>query len=350
MLPDHFTFASVLNACGSGKALCSVDQTNAFVIKLGYGDHHVVTGSLIDAYAKCRRMCSARLVYDSMLKHDLVSCTALINGYSLEKCSNKEALDLFCEINRLGVAFDKVILCSVLNICANAVLLSLGRQIHACVLKNQPVHDIALGNALVDMYAKTGELEDARQAFDEMRQRDVISWTSLITCYGQHGHGETAIALFAKMEDDGVKPNDVTFLSLLFACSHSGLTTKGLHFFHLMVSKYGIHPRAEHYSCAVDLLARGGLLREAYDLACSMDVKHNTSLWGSLLGACSIHGNTSLGRIAATHLLDLDPEISVNYVVLANIYAAAGLWEDAQKARKLIEERSVKKIAGCSSI
>jgi len=130
-----------------------------------------------------------------------------------------------------------------------------------------------------------------------------------------------------------VRTNDVTFISLLFACSHSGLTTKGMDFFNSMMSKYGVHPRVEHYSCVVDLLAHGGLLKEAYDLACNMDVQPNTSLWGSLFGACSIHGNTSLGRIAAAYLFDLDPERPVNYVVLANIYASAGLWEDAWKLR-----------------
>jgi len=295
-------------------------------------------------------MRSARLVYDSMLKHDLISCTTLINGYISERNSIGKALDLFREIHRMGMPFDDFILCSMLSLCAAVASLSLGRQIHACALKNKRNHDVALGNALIDMYAKTGELEDARQAFDEMQHKNVISWTSVITSYGKHGNGEGAVALFAKMEDVGVKPNDVTFLSLLFACSHSGLTAKGMDFFNSMMSKYGIHPRVEHYSCVVDLLARGGLLREAYDLACDMDVKSNTSLWGSLLGACSIHGNTSLGRIAAAHLFYLDPERSVNYVVLANIYASAGLWEDARKLRKLIEGRSVKKIAGCSLI
>ncbi|ONK70651.1 uncharacterized protein A4U43_C04F90 [Asparagus officinalis] len=349
-LPDHFTFASALKAYSCTKALSNVNQTHAFIIKLGYGNHDVVTGSLIDAYATCRRIHKAKILYDSMLKHDLISCTALINGYSSERTSYREALNLFREINKTGMTLDDVILCSMINICANVTSLSLGRQIHACALKKQPILDVAFGNALIDMYAKTGELEDAHQAFDEIEDKNIISWTSLITSYSKHGYGEGAITLFVKMEDDGVRPNDVTFLSLLFACSHSGLITEGINFFSLMMSKYHIRPRVEHYSCVIDLLARGGLLEDAYNLACNMDAMPNLSLWGSLLGACSIHGNTSLGRITAANLFQLDPERSVNYVVLANIYAAAGLWEDAKKTRKLIEERSVKKIVGCSII
>ncbi|ONK78408.1 uncharacterized protein A4U43_C02F18460 [Asparagus officinalis] len=349
-LPDHFTFASALKAYSCTKTLSNVNQTHTFVIKSGYENHNVVTGSLIDAYAKCGRIDKAKIVYDSMLKHDLISCTALINSYSSERFSYREALNLFREINRTCMVLDDVILCSMINLCANVTSLSLGRQIHACALKKQPLLDVAFGNSLIDMYAKTGELEDAHQAFDEMKDKNVISWTSLITSYGKHGYGEGAITLFLKMEESGVRPNDVTFLSLLFACSHSGLITKGINFLSLMVSKYHIRPRVEHYSCVTDLLARGGLLEEAYDFACNMDAMPNLSLWGSLLGSCSIYGNTSLGRIAASNLFQLDPERSVSYVVLANIYAAAGLWEDAKKIRKFIEERSVKKIVGCSFI
>ncbi|XP_010931829.1 pentatricopeptide repeat-containing protein At3g20730 [Elaeis guineensis] len=348
--PDHFTFGSLLKACGLVRTLVHVNQIHAFSVKLGYENQSIVTGSLIDAYAKCRSMQNARLVYDSMYEQDLISCTALITGYSLERNCSGKALELFCEINRMGMRIDDVILCSMINICANIASLSLGRQIHAHVIKKQSNHDIALSNALIDMYAKSGELWDARCAFDEMQYKNVISWTSLIAGYGKHGSGEGAIALFVKMEDDGVKPNDVTFLSLLSACSHSGLTNKGMEYFKSMVSKYGIHPRAEHYSCAVDLLARGGQLQEAYDFVCKMDAKPNASLWAAVLGACRMHGNTSLGEIAAGYLLNLYPERSVNYVVLANTYASAGLWESAWKIRKLMLQRATKKDAGCSYI
>ncbi|KAJ0984478.1 hypothetical protein J5N97_002834 [Dioscorea zingiberensis] len=350
MLPDHFTFGNVLTACAGIKNLENVCQVHSFVIKSGYGSHCVVTGSLIDAYAKCKCMTSAKQLYGSMLGHDLVSCTALITGYSQDKNFHVEALELFYNLNQIGVRFDDVILCSMLNICANGALLSLGRQIHACISKNQPDHDVALGNALIDMYAKAGEIENAHRAFDGMRYKNVISWTSLIAAYGKHGYGEGAISLFVQMEDDGFKPNDVTFLSLLSACSHSGLTSKGMDYFQYMVRKYGVHPRAEHYSCVVDLLARGGLIKEAYEFMYSNDIKPTTSIWGAMLGACRTHGNVTLGEAAARYLFHLEPEKSVNYVLLANIYAATGLWENAWKTRKLLDQRSVKKDPGYSLI
>ncbi|KAM0940957.1 putative tetratricopeptide-like helical domain superfamily [Dioscorea sansibarensis] len=350
MSPDHFTFGHVLRACAGIKNLEIVSQIHSFIIRSGYGNHCVVSGSLIDAYAKCKCMTSARLLYGSLLEHDLVSCTALITGYSQEKNFSVEAFELFYNLNQIGMRFDDVILCSMLNICANGALLSLGRQIHACISKTQPAYDVALGNALIDMYAKAGEIENAHCLFDGMRYKNVISWTSLIAAYGKHGYGEVAISLFVRMEEYGFKPNDVTFLSLLSACSHSGLTSKGMDYFHSMVRKYGVHPRAEHYSCVVDLLARGGLIKEAFDFVHRNKIEPSTSAWGAMLGACRTHGYVVWGEASAKYLFHLEPGRSVNYVILANIYAAAGLWENALNTRKLLDERSMKKDAGCSLI
>lgn len=243
----------------------------------------------------------------------------------------------------MHLALDGVILCSMLNICANSASLILGRQIHALTFKHQPCYDVAMGNALVDMYAKCGEIEDANHAFDEMEEKNVISWTSLISGYGRHGLGHKAIALYKKMEYEGLEPNGVTFLSLLFACSHAGLTGEGWECFNTMFSKYNILPQAEHFSCIVDLYARAGLLEEAYKLICDMNIKPNASLWGAILGACSIYGNRSLGELAAMHLFEMDPKNSVNYVVLGSIYAASGAWDNALETRNLIENRSLKK-------
>lgn len=350
MIPDHFTFGSILRACGGVRSCPKVKQIHGFIVQLGFESDSIVTGALIDAYSKCRILTSARLLYDSMREKDLVSCTALITGYAKEGSYCGDALEVFNEINRMNLGMDDVIMCAMLNICANAASLSVGRQIHACAFKNQPKYDVAMGNSLIDMYSKSGEIKDARRAFDEMQEKNEISWTSLITGYGRHGHLEEAIALFEKMEDDGFKPNDVTFLSILFACSHTGNINSGWQFFNSMVSKYNIHPRTEHYSCVIDLLARGGQLKEAYDLACKMSVKPSTSVWGAMLGACRLYGNSSLGTIVAQHLFDLDPKNPVNYVVLANIYADAGLWEYAWKTRKLMEEKCTSKEPGYSSI
>lgn len=325
-----------------------ISQVHGLIIQLGIESHNTLSGSLVNAYAKCGSLDTSHQLYKSMIRKDIISCTALITGYAREVNRTRDALNLFKEMIYTHMAMDGVILCSMLNLCANGILLSLGRQIHALTLKYNFCYDVAMGNALVDMYAKSGEIEEANRAFDDMEDKNIISWTSLISGYGKHGYGQKAIALFKKMECEGLKPNDVTFLSLLFACSHSGLTIEGWECFNNMVNEYNILPQAEHVSCMVDLFARGGRLEDAYNLICKMNIKPNASLWGSILGACSIYGDTSLGEVAAMHLFKMDPTNSVNYVVLASIYAAAGAWDNALKIRNLIEERSLKKEPGCS--
>eukprot|EP00261_Vitis_vinifera_P031729 XP_019072972.1 PREDICTED: pentatricopeptide repeat-containing protein At3g20730 isoform X2 [Vitis vinifera] len=316
LVPDCYTLGSVLRASAEGGGLIIANQIHGIITQLGYGSYDIVTGLLINAYAKNGSLRSAKDLRKGMLKKDLFSSTALITGYAHEGIYSVDALDLFKEMNQMNIGMDDVILCSMLNICANLASFALGTQIHAFALKYQPSYDVAMGNALIDMYAKSGEIEDAKRAFDEMEEKNVISWTSLISGYAKHGH--------------------------------TGLTAEGCECFNNMVNKYNIKPRAEHYSCMVDLFARQGLLEEAYNLLCKIDIKHNASLWGAILGASSIYGYMSLGKEAASNLFNMQPENSVNYVVLASIYSAAGLWDDAWKIRKLMEERSTKKNAGYS--
>ncbi|XP_028052590.1 pentatricopeptide repeat-containing protein At3g20730-like [Camellia sinensis] len=348
MIPDSFTLGSIMKAFVGGSSLMKVFQMHGFIIQLGCESHYVLIGSLIDAYAKCGSVRIADRIYKSMLKKDTIACTALITGYAREGTYSRDAFDLFNGIHQMHMGVDNVILCSMLNICANTAALDLGRQIHALVLKCQSKHDVAMGNTLIDMYSKSGEIEDAKQVFNEMEQKNVVSWTSLIAGYGKHGYGHKAIALYKKMECEGLKPNDVTFLTLLFACSHAGLTTEASECFNNMVGKYNILPRAEHYSCMVDVFARGGKLEEAYILIQKMNIKPNASLWGAILGACNVYGDLSLGEVAARHLFNIEPEKSVNYVVLAGTYAAVGLWDSVWKTRKLMEERSLIKYPGYS--
>ncbi|KAK9139392.1 hypothetical protein Scep_009073 [Stephania cephalantha] len=343
MVPDQFTFGSMLKVCGGGRFLLTVSQIHGQIIQLGFGSYNVLNGSLIDAYVKCRCLRNAKLLYNVMEGKDLVSCTALITGYAQEGNNYWDAFNLFSELNQMDVGIDGVILCSMLNLCANSASLSLGRQIHALALKRLPNFDVAMGNALIDMYAKVGEIENANLAFDEMQKKNVISWTSLITGYGKHGYGEKALSLFEKMEGGGFQPNDVTFLSILFACSHTGMVDKGWECFNRMITEHNISPRSEHYSCMIDLLARNGQLEQAFDLVNKMKAKVTASVWGALFGACRTFGSNSFLKFTARRILDLDPMNSVNYVVLANIYSAADLWEEARKTRELMEDRGLKK-------
>lgn len=348
VIPDRFTLGNVMKSFLGGSAMMKVIQVHIFIIQLGFESYNALTGSLIHAYAKCGSIRVAYHIYKSMLRKDAISCTALITGYARKGIYCRDVFDLFSELHQMHMGLDSVILCSMLNMCANTVSLDFGRQIHALAFKCQPYHDVAMGNALIDMYSKSGDIEGANTIFNEMKQKNVISWTSLIAGYGKHGDGHKAISLYNKMEYEGLKPNDITFLTLLFACSHAGLTNEGWECFNSMVSKYKISPRAEHYSCMVDLFARGGKLEEAYDLICKMNIAPSASLWGAILGACHIYGNMSLGKVAASHLFNLEPEKSVNYVVLASIYAAKGLWDCVSMTRRLMKERSIRKDPGYS--
>ncbi|KAK4342278.1 hypothetical protein RND71_038094 [Anisodus tanguticus] len=351
ILPDCFTLGSVLKACvGGGKCggLAKVSMIHGCIIRLGYVSYSIISGSLVDAYVKCGNLASANYLYKKMQNKDKISCTALITGYAREGKNSSECLELFCQLHRNHREIDSIILCSMINICANTASLSLGRQLHAIAIKYQSTLDVAMSNALVDMYAKTGEIENANIVFHHMTEKNVISWTSMISAYGVHGQGIDAISYFKKMECEGFEPNDITFLSLLFACSHNGLTAEGWECFTKMVRKYKIVPRDEHYSCLVDLFARSGCLNESYDLICRMNIKPNASLWGSVLGACSIYGNMDLGEVAAKHLCNIEPTNAVSYVVLASMYSAAGLWDIAWKARDVVQTKRLPKDPGYS--
>ncbi|XP_049385157.1 pentatricopeptide repeat-containing protein At3g20730 isoform X2 [Solanum stenotomum] len=315
ILPDCFTLGSVLKASvGGGKCggLAKISLIHGCIIRLGYGLYSIISGALVDAYVKCGNLANASYIYKKMQNKDRISCTALITGYAREAS------------------------------------LSLGRQLHAIAIKYQSTLDVAMSNALVDMYAKTGEIEDANNVFQHMTEKNVISWTSMISAYGVHGRGVDAVSYFKKMECEGFEPNDITFLSLLFACSHNGLTAEGWKCFSEMVRKYKIVPRDEHYSCLVDIFARSGCLNESYDLICRLNIKPRASLWGSVLGACSIYGNMDLGKVAARHLCNIEPTNAVSYVVLASMYSAAGLWDSAWKERDVVQTRRLPKDPGYS--
>ncbi|KAI3769019.1 hypothetical protein L6452_00115 [Arctium lappa] len=350
MTPDNFTLACVLMASARGKDLSNVKQLHGFVSKLGFGSYYSLNGSLINAYTKSGSITSAHKIYKNMMVKDTISCTALITGYARERSNSTNAVNLFIELHRVVTSIDSVILCSMINICASTSSLGFGRQIHALSVKCLACHDVPTSNALIDMYSKSGEIVNARRVFDETKEKNVISWTSLIAGYGKHGYGRNAIELYNEMLDEGLEPNDITFLSLLFSCSHSGLTTEGKEFFNSMVIEYNILPRHKHYSCMVDLLARGGEIEEAYRLIQDMRMRPNASIWGAILGACSVYGNVTVGKVAAGHLFDMDPENSVNYVVLASIYAAAGLWDRASETRELMKVKRLQKDCGHSFV
>jgi pentatricopeptide repeat protein len=254
-------------------------------------------------------------------------------------------------MRREGVRIaDPLVLSSAVGACANAAVWELGKQVHGLVIALGYDSCLFISNALVDMYAKCSDLVAAKYIFCEMRRKDVVSWTSIIVGTAQHGLAEEALALYDDMVMAGVKPNEVTFVGLIYACSHVGLVSKGRALFKSMVEDFGIRPSLQHYTCLLDLFSRSGLLDEAENLIKTMPVKPDEPTWAALLSACKQHGNTKMAVRIADNLLDLKPEDPSSYILLSNVYAGAGMWENVSKVRKLMVVKEVKKEPGYSCI
>jgi pentatricopeptide repeat protein len=245
---------------------------------------------------------------------------------------------------------DSATMVNVLKACARLGALQQGKWIHDYTTRAGFQGNTFVETALIDMYAKCGSIDIAHKLFDKMSTRDVVSWSAMIAGYGMHGRGNDALAVFSKMQHTCIQPNDVTFVSVLSACSHAGLVDEGWHYFKCMSRDYCIMPRAEHYACMVDLLGRAGNLDEAQDFILSMPIQPNADVWGALLGACRIHCNVMLAECAAKYLFDLNPQNAGYYVLLSNTYAAAGRWDDAAKVRTNMKEMGLKMTPGCSFI
>lgn len=290
-----------------------------------------------------------RRMFDKMPYKGLVSWNAMIAVYANNGLAS-EAVSLFAKMETQGAEPDVVTLASVLPACGDLSALTQGKNIHERINKMKTGPNIFLENALVDMYAKCGCLEAARGVFDRMQNRDVVSWTSMISAYGMHGHGQEAVILFSKMIESGLKPDAIAFVSILSACSHSGLLEKGLYYYACMIDKYQIVPRIEHFACMVDLLGRAGQVEKAYDFIKLMPVEPNERVWGALLSACRVYSNMNIGLVAADQLFRLVPEQAGYYVLLSNIYAKAGRWDEVSSVRWIMKNRGVRKLPGCSNV
>eukprot|EP01018_Ginkgo_biloba_P007201 Gb_03579 [translate_table: standard] len=349
MNPDKFTLASVLGACSRPEALEQGKEVHAHIVKTGFDLDILVGSALVTMYSKCVSIESARGVFKNMPKHDLVSWSAMITGYTYNGYG-EEALKHFYQMQVSGIVLDTFTFANVLAACADLAALEQGKRIHANAAKIGFESDVSVGSALVTMYSRCGSIEHARKMFDGMCTRDVVAWTAMIAGCAQHGCGEEALQLFEQMQQAGMKPDHVSFVGVLSACSHVGLVNEGRWYFDSMSRDYGIVPRVEHYACMVDLLGRAGCLGEAEAFINEIPFEPGALVWGTLLGACRVHGNMELGKQAAERLLELDPQNSATYVLLSNIYAEAGRWEDVAKVRTMMKDKGVKKDPGCSWI
>eukprot|EP00253_Pinus_taeda_P008201 PITA_08201 len=347
--PNEFTLAGFLSACANLVVLEEGKGAHAHIIKVGLESNASVSSATVDMYVKCGDIKNARKVFDQTLERDVVSWTTMVSGYA-QKGYSEDALKLFCQMQEAGVDSNQYTFSSILKASSSLVSLDRGKQIHAQILKHGLNSDISVGSSLVDMYAKCGSIEDARCVFDKMPEQAIVSWNAMITGYAQHGHGIEALQLFEKMQSIGMQPDHITFVSVLSACSHVGMVNEGRRFFNSISRDYGIEPTVEHYSCMVDLLGRAGCLDEAMDFINKMSFEPDALVWGTLLGACRIYNNAELGKRVAENIFELEPQASATYVLLSNIYAAAGRWDDVAKIRTTMLERGIRKEPGHSQI
>ncbi|XP_068634298.1 pentatricopeptide repeat-containing protein At1g08070, chloroplastic-like [Aristolochia californica] len=328
--------------CGETKAAHSVFESM---------DQKVLPAwnALIDGYCKLGDLTSARSLFDQMDEQDIITFNSMIIGYIHVNCF-KEALLLFPKLQALDLKPDQFTVVGLLTACSNLGALDQGKLLHAYIQESFIHQDVILGTALADMYSKCGRIDQSLLVFNRMSQKDVLSWSAIISGLAIHGQGKLALALFSSMQKEGLRPNKVTYIGVLCACSHSGLVEEGLVHFREMLSVYNIQPEIEHYGCMVDVLGRAGLLKEAEHLVQQMPMEPNAIIWASLLGASKVHNDVALAEKAAKHLLVLEPLKDGAYVLLFNVYARLGRWADAVHIRSMMEGRGIRKTAGCSSI
>ncbi|XP_030472922.1 pentatricopeptide repeat-containing protein At5g16860 [Syzygium oleosum] len=357
--PNIVTLVSLLSGCASTGALLQGKETHCYAIKCVLnkldndpGDDLMVINALIDMYAKCGSAGVARAMFDLIAPEhrNVVTWTVMIGGYAQQGEAN-DALKLFSEmVNQASLIKPNAFTISCgLMACARLAALRFGTQIHAYILRNQ--YDsvmVHVENCLIDMYTKSGDIDAGRVVFDHMQHRNTISWTSLMTGYGMHGRGDEALWVFNEMKKAGLVPDAVTFIVVLYACSHAGLIDQGIEYFENMGRDYGVVPGVEHYACMVDLLGRAGRLGEAMKLVKRMPMQPTPIVWVALLSASRLHGNVEFGEYAANKLLELESENDGSYTLLSNIYANARRWKDVARVRSLMKSTGIRKRPGCS--
>ncbi|XP_057743423.1 putative pentatricopeptide repeat-containing protein At1g68930 [Arachis stenosperma] len=346
---DQYTFGSVLTACGGLMALQEGKQVHAYIIRTDYKDNIFVGSALVDMYCKCKSIKSAETVFKRMSCKNVISWTAMLVGYGQNGYS-EEAVKVFCDMQNFGIEPDDFTLGSVISSCANLASLEEGAQFHGRALVSGLISFLTVSNALVTLYGKCGSLEDSHRLFNEMTFRDEVSWTALVSGYAQFGKADETIRLFETMLAHGLKPDKVTFIGVLAACSRAGLVENGKQIFESMIKEHGITPIQDHYTCMIDLFSRAGRLDEARNFINRMPFGPDGIGWSTLLSSCRFHGNMEIGKWAAESLLELEPHNTACYILLSSIYAAKGEWEEVAKLRKGMRDKGLRKEPGCSWI
>ncbi|KAD5316875.1 hypothetical protein E3N88_16821 [Mikania micrantha] len=304
---------------------------------------------LIDGYAKMGDIVLARKFFEWMPCRNVVSWNTLLGLYVRSR-NFHECLALFSDMLEQGVKANEATFTSVLTACAHLGRLDKGEWIHSYIKNKDIIIDVLLSTALLTMYAKCGAIDMAKQVFDEMPERTIVSWNSMIMGYGMHGHGEKALEMFLELEKSNLVPNDATFVCILSACTHAGMVLEGWWYFDLMQRVYMIEPNAEHYGCMVDLFSRAGFMKDSVDMIKNTPLARGPALWGAMLSACRTHSNLELGEMVAKRLIELEPNDVGPYVLLSNIYATGERWDDVEHVREMLIKKGLQKMVGSSLV
>ncbi|KAF4386262.1 hypothetical protein G4B88_003479 [Cannabis sativa] len=343
IIPSATKSCAILGRCDIGESV------HGLVVKTGFEFDVFVGSSMVDMYAKCGEIKYARKVFDEMPEKNVVSWSGMISGYVLLG-DDEEALRLFKQALVENLDVNDFTFSSVVRVCGNSTLLELGRQIHGLCFKTSYDSSSFVGSSLVSLYSRCGVIECAFRVFNEITAKNLGLWNAMLIACAQHAQPDKAFELFGEMRSVGIKPNFISFLCLLYACSHSGLVEKGKYYFEMM-KEYGIEPGAQHYASMVDLLGRAGKLEEAVSMVKGMPIKPTESILGALLTGCRIHGNAELAAFVDHKISELGGNVGSGLLVLlSNAYAAAGKWDEAAKARKMLRDQGLKKETGLSWI
>ncbi|KAG9451769.1 hypothetical protein H6P81_004673 [Aristolochia fimbriata] len=348
MKVDSMMIGSILIALSGLKCISHVKEIHGYVIRHGLLDL-VLQNSLLDAYSESEKVEEACRLFEGMVTRDVVSWTSMISCLVHNGLASK-ALDLFRHMVQTGVESDSVTLVSVLSAVSNLSALRKGKEIHGFIIRHCFVMEGSICSSLVDMYSSCGSVDNSYKVFERIECKDMVLWTSMINACGMHGRGKEAINLFDRVEETGLAPDHITFLALLYACSHSGLMEEGKKYLAMMRSRYNLEPWPEHYATVVDLLGRSACVDEAYEFIRNMPIAPTTVIWCALLGACRVHSNHEIGEIAAQKLLELEPGNPGNYVLASNLFAAKQKWGDVEEIRLTMKKRGLKKNPACSWI
>ncbi|XP_071701894.1 pentatricopeptide repeat-containing protein At5g03800-like isoform X2 [Rutidosis leptorrhynchoides] len=351
---DDFSLSIVINACGLLADKSTSEQIHGFVLKCGYGLNDRIESALIDMCTKCGRIDDAEELFNShsLTQNSSIIWTSMICGYARHGLPF-EALSLFFKGQGENfIAIDEVVSTAVLGVCATLGFDQIGQQIHSNAIKLDLLHDIKVGNALIGMYSKCGNMIAAIRVFDSMKRHDIVSWNSLLACYIFHKQGDNALDLWEKMKKKNIKPDSITTLLIISAYTHTKLNmvNECYAFFQYMKTSYNIGPDSNHYASLVNVFGKWGLLEEAYDIIKNMPYEPDPFVWKALLDQCRTHMNTVIGKKAAKEILAKKPNDPSTYILVSNLYSASGRWHCSETVREEMREKGIQKRPGKSWI